>query len=162
MLEFGIVHSNAQYRKSVGAIIINPRTKKILVLDWKIYAIYGIVQGGQEENEDEITALEREIIEESGYTDFTIKEKLGENIISYFYVPTKQVWRKLELACYIVLLNSEEHAEQKLEKNESFEIKWIDANEYLEQINNHTSTESHNFQGLGEFVKRALQTHYLE
>ncbi len=155
MLEFGSKHEGAQYRKSVGAVIYHKQTEKILALDWHIYSVYGIVQGGQNEAEQETEALSREIMEETGFTDFSIKQKLGDNIISYFYADNKKVWRKLELACYLVELHSTFHVKQSLEKDESFELKWVAIEEFIELARNHQPSESQNFQSILEFLQRA-------
>jgi len=157
VLEFGNKHAGAQYRKSVGAVIYHKQTGKVLALDWHIYPVYGIVQGGQDEGEEEIEALRREIVEETGYSDFSIEQKLGENIISYFYADNKKVWRQLELACYFVELRSTVQVKQNLEKDESFELKWVGIEEFIEMTRNHQPTQSQNFQGLLEFLERAKQ-----
>lgn len=155
MLEFGTPHTNAQYRKSVGAIIFNPATKKILTLDWRVLPVHGIVQGGQDNGEDDVATLDREMTEETGYIDFEIQDKLGENIISHFYAFQKKVWRKIELACYLVILNSEKQIEAKLDEVESFDLVWMDIDDYITMVANHKPSIEHNFESLREFSIRA-------
>lgn len=154
MLEFGKKHPDAEYRKSVGAVIYDPETNNVIGLDWGL-EVYGIVQGGQDSGEDEIDTLKREIVEETGYTDFDIIEKLGENITSYFYAGNKNTWRELELACYLVRLNSHTKVEQNLEDDEEFKIKWVSLDKFISLSKNHIPTDSENFQGLGVFLERA-------
>lgn len=155
ILEFGSPHKDSQYRKSVGAVILHPTDNKVLALDWRIYPVYGIVQGGLENDESETSALRRELTEETGFTDFQIISKLGENIISYFFADTKNVWRKLELACYLVKLNSLTQIERQLESNENFDLKWVDIDDFIKLVEEHKPTKSQDFRALGEFLKRA-------
>ncbi len=155
ILEFGEKHPEAEYRKSIGAVIFNPEKTKVLGLDWHIYSVYGIVQGGQDEGETEVQTLKREIVEETGYQNFEIIEKLGDNIFSYFYADNKGLWRKLELACYKVELINLEQDEQELEDNEDFDLKWVYIDEFIGMIDKHTPTKSQNFLGLREFLLRA-------
>lgn len=155
ILEFGEKHPEAEYRRSIGSIIFNPESTKVLALDWKMYSVYGIVQGGQDTGENEIETLKREIVEETGYTDFEIGEKLGDNIISYFYADNKQVWRKSELSVYLVNLNTLSQDQQKLEDNENFELKWVEIDHFIKLCEDHVPTKSQNFLALREFLVRA-------
>lgn len=154
-LVFGKERDDAEYRKSVGAIIYHRKKDKILSLDWGIYSVLALVQGGQYKGETEEETLRREITEETGYLNFEIKEKLGENIISYFYADNKKVWRKLELACYIVEILDNERVDQQLDSNESFKIRWVNLDYFINLIEKHQITDSENFLGLKVFAERA-------
>lgn len=153
---FGEPREDAEHRRSIGAIIFNPEKTKVLALDWHI-PVHGIVQGGQDEGETDIETLEREIVEETGYTDYEIKEKLGDSITSYFFAQNKDVWRESELHCYLVFLNSLDQAKQSLENDEAFVLTWIDIDEFIDMAMSHESTIYQNFKSIGTFLQRAKE-----
>ncbi|OHA00132.1 MAG: hypothetical protein A3C07_00210 [Candidatus Sungbacteria bacterium RIFCSPHIGHO2_02_FULL_47_11] len=71
-------------RKTIYAILRNPRKKEYLVLDWSKYNWHTFVIGGVEDREDAVAAATREITEETGYSNIRFVKSLGRQIGAYF------------------------------------------------------------------------------
>jgi leucyl-tRNA synthetase len=80
-------------------------------------ADYHWLAGGTlEDGEDEVEALRRELVEETGYTDFSINNKICESFYDYGEVEG-ELRRKL-ISVYNVTLNSEERRDVSLMPDE--------------------------------------------
>lgn len=157
ILEFGTKHPDAQYRKTVVGVLVDTSKEKILTLHWPIFPCPGLVVGGVETDEDEEKALEREILEETGFTDFSIVTKLGQPILAHYFADNKNVWRTAEMHSFYVQLNSLAQDEQKLEEQENFELEWMNPEEYLELVDKAPVDERNDFRPFKYMVKRALK-----
>ncbi len=71
-------------RNMVYSILRNPKTDEFLCLDWEKFNWHTFILGGIEENEDPIKAAEREIKEETGYTNIKFVKDLGYSFSEYF------------------------------------------------------------------------------
>lgn len=97
-------------KKYVRAVIFNSQTKLFLFSYFPNIQgnnKQGLIGGGIDEGEDEVQALTREIIEETGFTDFEIIEKLGGNVLSPKdpEFDTKDIIK--QNVAYLVLLKSQ-------------------------------------------------------
>lgn len=79
--------------------------------------MYSLPGGGVEEGESIVEALDREIREETGYTDFEIQDCIGAFEYNYFS-PERGVNRKLTEYTYRVVLRSQEKKEPELTDRE--------------------------------------------
>lgn len=79
-----------------------------------------LLSGGIEEGEDEREALQREIAEETGYTDITIAAQLGEQIESHYIKKGGERFVK-NISPYLVTLHSHQADETAKEADEKFE-----------------------------------------
>ena len=118
-------------KKYVRAVVFNPQTKLFLFSYFpNIQGTnkQGLIGGGIDEGEDEVQALTREIIEETGFTDFEIMEKLGGNVLSPKdpEFDTKDIIK--QNAAYLVILKSQANlSKTNLSQREietGFNIEW--------------------------------------
>lgn len=126
----GTPQENPTKRKSIVAIIHNPKTNKYLTIDWKDPKLSLFVGGGIDENESPRQTAEREIKEETHYTNFKYIRETEKMTHSYFAF-SKNVAREIEATGFLFELVDEEESPQKLEDDEKelFEVNWKTAAE---------------------------------
>jgi len=119
-------------KRYIRAVIYNPKTKKFLFSYFGNIQgenKYGLIGGSIDEGEDEIEALKREILEETGFVNFKIIGKLGGSILSPKdpEFDTKDIIK--ENAAYLVVLNSIETSQTNFTDSEitnGFSTIWED------------------------------------
>jgi leucyl-tRNA synthetase len=123
-------------RRTVHAIIHDPKTDQYLALKWKEHPWTTFVLGGVEEGEDIVEAAKREVREETGYTDLEVKRILGGPVCSEYYAAHKGENR---IACATAILfeltslNKETVVDEELAKHEPI---WLER----EELNNDVMT----------------------
>lgn len=121
-------------KKSVYVILRNPNTDKVVVLDWgPRQARTGgkmLIGGGVEDDESYREAAEREIIEETGYKNFTFTAETEFCGHSYFFSNTKNKNMHASGKGLLFDLVDEEKAETNLDEGEvgKFKLTWEPAN----------------------------------
>ncbi|MDB5259278.1 MAG: leucyl-tRNA synthetase [Candidatus Taylorbacteria bacterium] len=76
-------------RKTVHALVVNPKNGKILCIKWKKFPWTGFVIGGVEEGEDIVEAARREVLEETGYKNLKFIRVLGGIVKGEYYAAHK-------------------------------------------------------------------------
>jgi len=112
-------------RKAVQAIVIDPKTNKVLCLKWKKFPWTTFITGGIEEEEDPIEGAKREILEETGYTNVVYKRTLGGPVESHFYANHKGENRKALFTAMVFELGSEEQNEISEAEREKHVPEWL-------------------------------------
>ncbi len=138
-----------QTRQGVYAVIKNDKNE-YLIQYYKTPNYFWLPGGGFKSEESEIECLKREIVEETGYTDFEIKEKVGE--LFYDYGEQDNHIGRNRGHVYVVELKSDAQQAVKLEDDEIYdglEERWIPANEIEKVLSAGTSSRTH-------FVLQAL------
>ena len=119
-------------REGATAIIENVEGDKILIQKY-LYSIC-FVGGGSEKSETKEECIKREIIEETGYTNFKIEKKIISNFRSLGYKENKKVNQNfLDDVFYVKL---KDYKKIKCEEDEGdFKLEWVDKNKILEIVN---------------------------
>jgi 8-oxo-dGTP diphosphatase len=124
--------SNVRYniRKAARAVVIN-ETGKVAVLYASKNEYYKLPGGGIEDDEDNIRALHREIMEEVG-VEVEIIDEIGL-IIEY-----RIKYELLQISyCYLCKVKGEYKIPTYTanEINEGFELKWLSMNDAISKLN---------------------------
>lgn len=125
-------------RHAAVAIIKNPKTNQYLLLRWKKNDWRGFVIGGIEKGEDSVEAAKREIIEETGYTDFKFIRKMPGFVHSKFYHELKKQNREAHFESVYFELNSDKRKDISDDEDQIHSIHWVDENkvgEFIERDN---------------------------
>lgn len=135
---------NEEFRRSIVAVVENPKTGKILCLDWTDeYGGILLIGGGLEKGEDPVETARREILEETGYKNLQLIGTSGKSYHHYFAY-SKNVARNIEVTGVYFKLIDEKQDEQKLEDNEKdrFEVMWLSKDELEKRLQD----ENHAYQ----------------
>ncbi len=82
--ETGQPQVDPEFRESIVALVRNPETQEILSINWGDKGGVLFIGGGREANEDTSACAEREIAEETGYTNLRLVAKTGVLHHNYF------------------------------------------------------------------------------
>jgi 8-oxo-dGTP pyrophosphatase MutT (NUDIX family) len=119
---FGVPHENEISRKTIVAVIYDPRSRTFLCQFWPDYhKLTCLLSGGVESLESTDDALRREIKEETGYIDYEILGKLGGTIYSHYFKAKSSEYFVKEITPYLVILRSRTQQGLQKEADEVFE-----------------------------------------
>jgi leucyl-tRNA synthetase len=132
----GTPQENEEFRKSIVAIVINPKNNSVLSINWgKELGGNLFIGGGLEEGEDIVACAKREILEETGYKNVKYIAT-SEKIHHHYFAASKNVARNIEATGVYFELEDEEINDQKLEENEKdkFTVEWITVDEANKKV----------------------------
>ncbi len=121
-------------RKTVQAIIRDPKTGKYLCLKWKKQPWTTFVVGGVEAGEDLVEAARREVLEETGFKNLSFQRVLGGPVRADYYAAHKGENRIAYASAVLFELENDEHANVSEEELENHEVIWLDENELMPQL----------------------------
>jgi leucyl-tRNA synthetase len=116
-------------RNVVMCIIEHPSDGTFLTLRWNTQNWHNFVMGGIEDGETAEEAGRREIMEETGYTDFSYVDALPLAMKSVFYAAHKDVNRDINTTVLRFKLNSLDQVETAKESHEDFVSEWTPKSE---------------------------------
>jgi len=128
--EFGIKRDNEERRDGGCAVVYDPETKQFAVGKQTIDGLYRLFSGGVDSNEDIQQGVLREVVEESGLTDFKYVEKIAE-AYTHYHNNLKNVNRVALATCFLVILGSRNTIPVKLEEHEKFILHFTDSKDVL-------------------------------
>lgn len=132
----GEARPNEEFRKSIVAIIENPKTNKIIAINWgeKLGGTL-YIGGGVEGSESLETVARREIEEETGYKNLELIA-FTEKIHHHYIAASKKVNRKIDAVGFYFKLLDEAKATRKLAKDEKgkFSVEWISKSEAAAKV----------------------------
>lgn len=126
--ETGTPQQDPEFRRSIVAIVRNPKTNEYLTVDWGNKGGYLYIGGGRDDDEAIIETAKREIAEETGYTNVEFVNQTGR-ITHHYYAYSKNVARKIEAYGLLFDLVDDSRSEQALEADEKgkFTVQWTPA-----------------------------------
>ncbi len=135
--ETGEPHPEEQVKRSIVALLRNPKDGKLLTLDWQQNSVsrYLFIGGGREEGEEAEAAARREIAEETGYTDVRLVKQGGE-AINHYYSVARQGYFNTRAELLLFELVSEKQQTVSLEDYEEglFTPEWVTEREAAERV----------------------------
>ncbi len=130
--EFGIKRENEERRDGGIGIVFDPQTGLYAVGRHTTDGFYRLFSGGVDPSEDTQEGTLREVTEESGLYDFSHIEKIGE-AFAHYYNSLRNVNRVTKCTCFLIILESRDLKETKLEAHEQFSLAWVSAEELFVQ-----------------------------
>jgi len=127
----GEVQQNEEKRKSIVALVRDPKNGKILSLNWgEKYGGQLFIGGGVEEEEDVESAAIREIKEETGYSEVRLIGT-SEVIHHHYFAHSKGVARNIDaIGLYFELVGNKQEALSHDESEKGkFKVEWITESE---------------------------------
>ena len=123
----GQSQENPEYRRSIVAIVRDPKTKELLTINWgegNGGTIF--IGGGIDKDEDPLETARREVTEETGYKNLKLIERSGAIHHNYF-AHSKNVARRIDVVGFFFELEDEDQTDQKLEADEAgkFKVEWL-------------------------------------
>lgn len=158
--EFGIQRENEERRDGGLGIIFDPETQK--------YAVGkdpdGFLRffGGGVGNEEDITeGILREVLEESGLSDYLYVEKIAE-AFAHYHNNSRNVNRITKSTCLLIILKSKKLDDVQLEEHEKFTLAWATPDEIIAGFKNRNQEKDydHWMYFLYKSVKRAIELDY--
>ena len=133
--ETGTAQQNPEFRRSIVAILRNPRTNEFLSINWGKLGGNLFIGGGREEHEDTVACAMREIQEETGYKNLHLVGKTGKIYHNYF-AASKNVARRIEAHGLLFDLTDEQRDQTNLEADEQgkFTVEWLPQSEVEQKI----------------------------
>lgn len=121
-------------RKTVNAIVYDPKTDRVLCLDWKDHGWKTTIIGGIEGDEELETAGRREVTEETGYADLEYKGDVARFYTS-FYAAHKGVNRFADTTVVLFFLTSDAQKEVNSDETKNHTHVWVPRAEVLGFLN---------------------------
>lgn len=147
--KFNEINKQAERKDGVAGVLLNDKNQVYILRHQN--GQYRLPAGRYDNEENDHQTLIREIIEETGYLDFTIGQYLGA-IQANFFIEPQNIYRYKLQKGYVVNLNSEKQQAPQLEEFEDFTGQWVDLKKALDLFA--TNKESW---GEEEFIKRVLE-----
>lgn len=132
----GVHRNNEEFRRSIVAVVENPKTGMFLSINWGPKMGGNLfIGGGIEEGEDEIKTAIREIQEETGYKNVKFISK-SEKIHHHYFAHSKDVNREIEVTGLYFKIENEEKEKINLADDErgKFTAEWISKQDALSRV----------------------------
>ena len=132
----GTPRENEEFRKSIVAIVENPKTGKILSINWGSKLGGNLFVGGGVDGEENLEdAARREVKEETGYKNLKLVSQ-SETIHHHYIAHSKGVNRYIHAVGFYFQLINEEQDSVALEKDEAgkFKTEWLSRQEAIDKV----------------------------
>lgn len=130
----GTPKKNEEFRRSIVALVKNPKNGKFLSVNWGDKLGGNLfIGGGLEKEEDPIKCALREIEEETGYKNFKFIAQ-SEKIHHHYRAYSKGVNREIEATGLFFELVGHDKGKMDLKTEEKFKIEWLTAKEAEQRV----------------------------
>jgi len=144
---FGPAKQHQLEKEAIVAVVRNPKTNQVLMLDWgkrrnnslgKLF-----IGGGIEKGEDALKAANREVIEETGYSNLALVKQLNFKVHNNYYSNVKNADCLSHMTGFLFDLVDETRVDVNLDKNEQdkFTLSWQD----ISQVSQLVDDQAHKF-----------------
>jgi leucyl-tRNA synthetase len=122
----GKAQPNPEQRQSIVAVVRDPKTDKLLSINWGEKGGNLFVGGGIGEGEDPLEAAKREVAEETGYQNLKLVAR-SERIHHNYFAHSKNVARAITALGFYFELADDAKIRPKLEHDErgKFIVEWL-------------------------------------
>lgn len=127
-------------RDSINAVLFDPKTDKVLCLDWPKFDWHTFIIGGIDKGEDPVNCAEREVLEETGYKNVRLVAIMGK-IRAGYYAAHKKENRVSTADCILFELIDDEQFPIKESETTNHFFKWIPKDDVAAFIN--LTSQSH-------------------
>jgi leucyl-tRNA synthetase len=126
---------NEEFRRSIVALVRDPKTDKLLSINWGKQGGHLFVGGGRDEGEEAEACARREVAEETGYSDLKLVDST-ETIHHHYFAHSKGKQRKIEVKSFYFELGSDKQSATKLEADEAgkFSVEWLTADQAEREV----------------------------
>ncbi|HEY1074988.1 MAG TPA: class I tRNA ligase family protein [Patescibacteria group bacterium] len=131
----GTPQEHPEYRQSIVALVHDPKQDRYLTINWGEMGGTLLIGGGREEGEDPVACAQREIEEETGYSNVAFINKT-ETIHHSYFAHSKNVARAIDAVGVSFELASDATTATRLEAAEQgkFTVEWLTADEADKRI----------------------------
>ncbi|MDD4476997.1 MAG: class I tRNA ligase family protein [Patescibacteria group bacterium] len=127
---------NEEFRRSIVALVRDPKNNKLLSLNWgEKFGGNLFIGGGLKDGEDAVKCAQREIEEETGYKNVKLIAE-SEKIHHHYFAASKNVNREIEAVGLFFELSDEKNGGQNLtdKEKDKFKLEWITEKEADEKV----------------------------
>jgi len=113
-------------RRTIHALVRDPKTDKYLCLKWKKHPWTGFIVGGVDDGEDIVAAARREVFEETGYQNLKLIKKMESVVRGEYFAAHKNENRVAFSSVVLFDLENDIKEEISKEEFEKHEPVWLD------------------------------------
>lgn len=129
---FGDLQGDETEKEAIVAVIINPQTNEVLMLDWgpakQRYGGMLFIGGGMKEGEDAESCARREIAEETGYSNIRLLKQLPYKVHNHYYsnVKAKNYYAKIQGLLFELIDDTKTSTNLDEAEKDKFRLGWVD------------------------------------
>ncbi len=114
-------------RNCVLGLVKHWKENKFYLLDWEKFGWRSLIIGGVENGEENIEAVKREVVEETGYSDIKKVTPIGFTSVNHFFARHKDVNRYGYFNCFLIELGSDKFSTPEEDHIKNHVGRWIEA-----------------------------------
>ncbi len=121
-------------RETVNVVVYDPKTDRVICLDWEKFNWKTFIAGGVEAGEDPAVSARREVKEETGYQNLEFVAEVAKYQSAY-YATHKKENRLAHITGFLFKLIDDTKVEVQESETVNHVLKWIPKNEVAGYVN---------------------------